>query len=232
MSERMKLTDPDENQGSGTKIGKGAYINNFVIKKIEDKSNYPGSDKPLNFFKSGGKAELYLILYMEDVDNQFEKQLHLFGKFKRDKKNEELIIGWDNWMNGVQRLLYKVLGDQSEIDTADYSIPEDVLKKLVGKEIRVISYITDKQYEANDGSMKYQWDQFPKVFDGSATDEEVQEEWNNNIQWYLDNGKYVPSIVDQQETEFNHGANANNSETQNESEQTNYDDDLDPETII
>ena len=201
---RQKLTDPGDG-GQTNKVGKGAYIKNVKIKSVEDKSSYPGLTT--NYFKSGNQTQIYLILKIED--DGFERSLFLMGKFRY---SNDKVTGWNNFNNDVQRLLYKTLGDEAEIDAEHFNIPADVLNKLIGKEIRVVSFITGRKYN-NDSGEHYSWDFWTKVFGKDQPDEDIENEWNASIGWLISTEKYVPDNIDKvnaSRESFNYGANQTN----------------------
>ncbi len=186
---RVKLTDNSDDSGFGEKIGTGVFVNIGLITSLEDYSNYPGKEPIKTYGTKGFVPELCLEIKFK-VDD-FDRQLSVFGKFKKNKKGA--IISWDPWQNTVQRLLYKVLADEAEIDTDTMEVPYDVLHKLIGKEFKYVSYQSNRTYDSDDG-VKYSYGIWNKTFSINDPKETIEKEWIDNLSYIHD---YAPEIAEQ-----------------------------------
>ena len=196
-----------EGQGSGEKAGKGAYIKVGTITAVEDFSNYPNAEGSNKVYgKNGFEPELCLVVKFKTDD--FDRQVTLFGKYKRNK--DQGIKGWDPWNNTVQRLLYKILGSEAMIND-DFSIPQRVLEFLVGKEFKFVNYISSNTYIDKDGNTQYSYQIWSRLFNVNQTQEEIETEWIAQQPYTKD---YAPELVGERkstkekvDTAFPYGAN-------------------------
>lgn len=186
---RIPLNDNSSSDSFGEKIGTGVYIKIGEVKSVVDHSNYPKAEGEKKTIGNKG-FEPELCLEIEFAVDDYKKKVMLFGNFKRNSNG--LVTGWDGWNNNVQRLLYKLLGNQAELEE-DLSIPNDVLQKLIGKQFKFISYQSNREYESQDGT-KYAYQTFPKIFTVSDTKDEINNEWINQLPYVRD---YAPEIAEE-----------------------------------
>lgn len=182
---RVKLTNNE--QSDYVKVGTGAYIKEGKIIDVIDHSNYPNAKEVKTIGTNGFQPELCLeIKYITD---DYERKMMVFGNFKKNTKG--MIVSWDGWNNNVQRILYKLLGEEAEIEE-NLSIPPDVLRKLWDKEFKYISYQSNRTYNTEDGE-KYAFQTFPKIFSLAESKEEIETEWISNLPYIKD---YAPEIAE------------------------------------
>lgn len=199
---RITLEDNSNQSGeSSSKVATGAYLKKGRITSVVEHSNYPNQLEVRTIGANGFKPEICLEVIFKDDD--FEKKLFLFGKFKKNSK--DMITGWDSFLNNVQRLLAKLLGNEAQIEE-DLSIPPEVLKKLEGKEFQYVNYQSNRQYETENGT-KYSYSVWPKIFNVDEDIEDVKAQFAADLPYLKD---YAPELVQKKKKEdesFNYGAN-------------------------
>lgn len=128
----------DNTTSSSTYFNNGIFIENIKIEKATDKSNYPTRPRdPINVIGDKGFAPQLCI----ELEYEGKKKF-IFGNFEysEDKiSGKKKYLGWKRYNNAVWSLLYNVYKDEAEINDDD-SIPEKLIKGLVGKEIIILRY--------------------------------------------------------------------------------------------
>ena len=179
--ERIKLTDDNsENDIRYIKLSTGVFAVKGIIERVKDCSSYPGKPEVTYGKNDDKKGDLVLILTVDFGD--YTRDVYLTGKFKRDKTGK--VTAWDKWQNGVLRLLARILQDDAEI-AKDLSIPEDVLAKLVNKEIMILRYQTGKEYiDPKSGETRYSVnDWFNHIYHPTIDDKDsMLLEWNASLE--------------------------------------------------
>jgi len=145
----------------GNSLDVGVFVGEYVIKSVEDLSNYTRE----------GKKDLHLKLVCKKDAN--ERTLHVFGRFIRGKDKE--IIKWNNNNNGVLFLFVTLFGSISSLKiNNDFSIPKTFLKSMEGKSFIAINYVNGKYNE------KPSYSTWFKFFVPGTPDDLIYDTWANN----------------------------------------------------
>lgn len=211
----VPLDNPEDS--GGIEIAKGAKGRVVEILKVEDLSNYPGKDTHYKIAE-GSEFEPQLCVKLWYQGATKERNITLLGNFKRNDNNK--VIGWDKFNNGVLFFLYKFYPTDAVIDDANgYSIIPSFLARLVGKKIIVVNYIVNGTYQNDKGETKHSWRDWNKVFPDGTDINEIQSQFAAATTWLTKpSGKktiencYNPALIDEYKsdndgTDFNYGAN-------------------------
>lgn len=171
------------------KVAEGAFAKKAIIRGIIDNSSYIGRE--VKTFKSGNPTELHFILNIE-MEGGFEREFHLMGKFKRNQSEQP--VSWNDFGNGVQRLIYYLSPGEVPMIQDDLSIEQHSIDALIGQEMQIISYQTNKTYLAKDNTTKYSWDLFQKVFPADTSLEDMQEVFLEDVDWLIKSRGYDPEL--------------------------------------
>ena len=132
-----KLNDNSVNSNSKY-FDTGVFVDLIKIDNVVDKSNYPLS--PTANKKTIGNKGFEPELCLEITSN--DKKIYIFGKFEYREdtiSGKTKYVGWKRANNSVWNLLYVLFGDKAEINDDD-TIPERLLKEMVGKKFYKLRY--------------------------------------------------------------------------------------------
>jgi hypothetical protein len=173
----------NDDQSNGMKIGLGVFAKKVKILTVQNKCNIPGKPS-VTIGNNGFEPELCLIVTYE-IAEDWTKDLYLFGKYKRDKQTGK-IKGWDSWNNDVQRFIMEVNPEMAAIND-DLSIPENLIKSFAGKEMTIVTYISDRGYTTKNGEQRdFSYNDWSKVFGVDVDKQEIQKLWNDSLQYVKD----------------------------------------------
>jgi len=176
---------------------KGVFVDKCKVQSVEDVSNYPkkqGAEIKV-VGQKGWQPELCLKL---SVNTGIEMDMYVMGRFqwKTDPISGKKLEyqGWKQRGNGVQNLLYKLLG---EFKTDEFdAVPQALLNRLVGLEFYRLRYCQnrDKMYE---GKPSFQtWNIFERVEEGN--DDKLYREW---LKVAPNRNDYDPNLWDEYQEE-------------------------------
>jgi len=171
---------------------KGVFVDKAKIVSVEDYSNYP--KRPSAEIKTMGQnnwaPQICLKLI---VDTGIEMKMNVLGNFnyKKDPISGKQLeyIGWRQQSNGVQNLIFKLLG-KFDTDEND-GLAQATLDALVGKEFYKLRYCQprDKMYEGRPSTQT--WWKFETAVEGN--DDVLYREF---LKANLSPKKYDPNLWD------------------------------------
>jgi hypothetical protein len=153
-------------KSTNTQYGTGVYINKATIIGAVDMS-----EEGLSFLTQPVDVAIVLTL---DIGKTFNPEMSFFGNYKRDNRNN-LIVDWGGAYS--VRNLFTACGIDSEIND-DGSIPSELLKALIGKEILRLQYVSGIR-EKDDKPKYSDWTQ--TVLAGSEKPEKLAKLFEQSV---------------------------------------------------
>lgn len=193
-----------------TELDPGVFASKQEVVSIENKSNHPSlGDVKHIIGQKGFEPEICLVVKMKTEDG-YEKDHYLFGKYVKDTVTGK-IKGWVIKGNAVLSFLYACVGEDNVNVNDDWSIPQSLINKCIGRQLWKIDY-ANREYVDKDGKTRVGYQNLNTFFPINTTESTLIEYWYSRRTGIKD---YRPEIYtkhkeskSKESTSFNFGANA------------------------